>query len=149
MARPWSNCCSPVCVLRILITDPLFQNSSDSERCLLLAATHTSTNACGQRRVHGVPNCGQGAQLVSSSKTASDHPSGAHHSQLLQGCKLSGLLCLYRLTMCCSCSGGREKPWDRVETSSWHSSCTEPLLCAHHSKKKKKELYMANNYVCS
>lgn len=58
---------------------------SDSEGCLLLAATHSSPHSGGQRCVHGVSNCSQGAQLFSQSKAASADPSGAHHSQLIRG----------------------------------------------------------------
>lgn len=57
---------------------------SDSEGCLLLAATHSSPHTGGQCCVHGVSNCGQGAQLFSQSEAAGAHPSGAHHSQLIR-----------------------------------------------------------------
>lgn len=40
---------------------------SDSEGCLLLVATHSSSHTGGQCCVHGVPHCGQGAQLFSQS----------------------------------------------------------------------------------
>lgn len=106
---------------------------SDSERCLLLAAAHSSPNAGGQRRVDGVSHCSQGAQRLSSSKAASDHPSGAHHSQLMQGHTLCGLF-----TMCYCCSGGGKNPetqWKQVADAAVALS----LCFVHITAKKKKE----------
>lgn len=71
---------------KIQITCSLFLSLfSDSERRLLLATTHSSANTSGQRCVHGVSHCSQGAQLFPQCKAASAHPSGAHHSQLMRG----------------------------------------------------------------
>lgn len=58
---------------------------SDSEGCLLIAATHPSPHTGGQCCVHGVSNRSQGAQLFPQSKAASASPCGAHHGQLTRG----------------------------------------------------------------
>lgn len=94
---------------------------SDSEGCLLLVATNSSSHTGGQCCVHSVSHCSQGAQLFSQSKAASSHPSGAHHSQLTRG---HTLWPLFMLSPRCSVLLLMLHHWkstDTVETSSWIS----------------------------
>lgn len=73
---------------------------SDSEGCLLPAATDSSPHSGGQRCVHGVSNCSQGTELLPQFKAASAHPSGAHHSQFTRGHTLFASLHVITSVLC-------------------------------------------------